>query len=138
MAFAGSCTPCTYLTEMDADFSHNLDDLPRLVESCRNGADVSIGSRYSKGVRRDQLAYWPCDHVWFASAFVRTVLNMPVYDCTAGFICYHRWVLESRFRMIRMKGYGFQISMKYYAYKLGSGWRKSPSFSWTGPKALPR
>ena len=57
---------------------------------------------------------------WFASAFVRTVLNMPVYDCTAGFICYHRRVLESiDFGWIRMKGYGFQISMKYYAYKLG-------------------
>jgi len=110
----------TYLTEMDADFSHNPDDLPRLVESCRNRADVSIGSRYSKGV---SVINWPIGRVimsWFASAFVRTVLNMPVYDCTAGFICYHRRVLESiDFGWIRMKGYGFQISMKYYAYKLG-------------------
>ncbi|HPW78569.1 MAG: Undecaprenyl-phosphate mannosyltransferase [Bacteroidetes bacterium ADurb.Bin037] len=110
----------TYLIEMDADFSHNPEDLPRLVDACRKGADVSIGSRYCKGI---SVINWPIGRVlmsWFASVFVRTVLNMPVYDCTAGFICYHRKVLEAiDFDWIRMKGYGFQISMKYYAYRLG-------------------
>lgn len=110
----------TYLIEMDADFSHNPEDLPRLVDACRKGADVSIGSRYCKGI---SVINWPIGRVlmsWSASVFVRTVLNMPVYDCTAGFICYHRKVLEAiDFDWIRMKGYGFQISMKYYAYRLG-------------------
>jgi len=110
----------TYLIEMDADFSHNPDDLPKLVQACRNGARVAIGSRYSKGI---SVINWPIGRVimsWFASAFVRKVLSMPIYDCTAGFICYHREVLESIDPdWIHMKGYGFQISMKYYAYKLG-------------------
>lgn len=110
----------TYLIEMDADFSHNPDDLPKLVQACRNGARVAIGSRYSKGI---SVINWPIGRVimsWFASAFVRKVLSMPIYDCTAGFICYHREVLESIDpNWIHMKGYGFQISMKYYAYKLG-------------------
>ncbi|NLA15761.1 MAG: polyprenol monophosphomannose synthase [Bacteroidales bacterium] len=109
-----------YLIEMDADFSHNPQDLPRLVGACREGAHVSIGSRYSKGI---SVINWPIGRVlmsWFASVYVRTVLNMPVYDCTAGFICYHRSVLESiDFDWVKMKGYGFQISMKYFAYKLG-------------------
>ncbi|HOO69257.1 MAG TPA: polyprenol monophosphomannose synthase [Bacteroidales bacterium] len=110
----------TYLIEMDADFSHNPDDLPKLVQACRNGARVAIGSRYSKGI---SVINWPIGRVimsWFASAFVRKVLSMPIYDCTAGFICYDREVLESIDpNWIHMKGYGFQISMKYYAYKLG-------------------
>ncbi len=110
----------TYLIEMDADFSHNPEDIPRLVGACRQGADVAIGSRYCKGI---SVINWPLGRVlmsWFASAFVRKVLNMPIYDCTAGFICYHRRVLEGiDFSWIRMKGYGFQISMKYFAYKLG-------------------
>lgn len=110
----------TYLIEMDADFSHNPEDLPKLVQACRDGARVAIGSRYSKGV---SVINWPIGRVimsWFASAFVRKVLNMPIYDCTAGFICYHREVLENIDPgWIRMKGYGFQISMKYFAYKLG-------------------
>lgn len=110
----------TYLIEMDADFSHNPEDLPRLVNACHEGADVSVGSRYCKGI---SVINWPIGRVlmsWFASVFVRTVLNIPIYDCTAGFICYHRRVLETiDFGWIRMKGYGFQISMKYYAYRLG-------------------
>ena len=110
----------TYMIEMDADFSHNPEDLPRLVDACRQSADLAIGSRYCKGI---SVINWPLGRVlmsWFASAFVRTILNMPIYDCTAGFICYHRRVLEGiDFRWVTMKGYGFQISMKYYAYKLG-------------------
>lgn len=109
-----------YLIEMDADFSHNPQDLPRLIDACRQGAHVSIGSRYSKGI---SVINWPIGRVlmsWFASVFVRTILRMPIYDCTAGFICYHRTVLESiDFDWVKMKGYGFQISMKYFAYKLG-------------------
>jgi len=109
----------TCLIEMDADFSHNPEDLPRLADACRQGADVAIGSRYCKGI---SVINWPLGRVlmsWFASAFVRNVLNMPIYDCTAGFICYHRKVLEAiDFGWVRMKGYGFQISMKYFAYKL--------------------
>ncbi len=110
----------TYMIEMDADFSHNPEDLPRLVDACRQSADLAIGSRYCKGI---SVINWPLGRVlmsWFASAFVRTILNMPIYDCTAGFICYHRRVLEGiDFGWVTMKGYGFQISMKYYAYKLG-------------------
>ena len=109
-----------FIFEMDADFSHNPEDLPRLADACRQGADVAIGSRYCKGI---SVINWPLGRVlmsWFASAFVRNVLNMPIYDCTAGFICYHRKVLEAiDFGWVRMKGYGFQISMKYFAYKLG-------------------
>jgi dolichol-phosphate mannosyltransferase len=109
-----------YLIEMDADFSHNPQDLPRLIDACRQGAHVSIGSRYSKGI---SVINWPIGRVlmsWFASVFVRTILRMPIYDCTAGFICYHRTVLESiDFDWVKMKGYGFQISMKYFDYKLG-------------------
>lgn len=110
-----------YLVEMDADFSHDPNDLPRLVNACRKeGAHVSIGSRYSNGI---SVINWPIGRVlmsWFASYYVRTVLRMPVYDCTAGFICYHRIVLEHiPFEWVKMKGYGFQISMKYFAYKLG-------------------
>ena len=109
-----------YLIEMDADFSHDPKDLPRLVSACRDGAQVSIGSRYSKGI---SVVNWPIGRVlmsWFASYYVRKVLRMPIYDCTAGFICYHRGVLERiPFEWVKMKGYGFQISMKYFAYKLG-------------------
>ena len=109
-----------YIIEMDADFSHNPDDLPRLYRACELGADTSIGSRYCKGI---SVINWPIGRVimsYYASTFVRTVLGMPVYDCTAGFICYRRKVLEAiALENIRMKGYGFQIEMKYNAYKLG-------------------
>ncbi len=110
-----------YIIEMDADFSHNPDDLPRLVMACAlDGADVSVGSRYSKGV---SVVNWPIGRLlmsYFASVYVRLVLGMKVYDNTAGFVCYRRKVLEAiDFDNVRMKGYGFQIEMKYTACKLG-------------------
>ena len=111
---------CDYIFEMDADFSHNPDDLLRLSGTCDNGADVAIGSRYCNGI---SVINWPIGRVimsYYASAYVRSVLGMKIYDCTAGFICYKRAVLESiELENIRMKGYGFQIEMKYNAYKLG-------------------
>jgi dolichol-phosphate mannosyltransferase len=109
-----------YITEMDADFSHNPDDLPRLIEACRNGADVAVGSRYCKGVN---VVNWPIGRLlmsYFASVYVRRMLGVKIYDTTAGFVCYRRNVLEAiDFDRVRMKGYGFQIEMKYTAYKLG-------------------
>jgi dolichol-phosphate mannosyltransferase len=109
-----------YITEMDADFSHNPDDLSRLIEACRNGADVAVGSRYCKGVN---VVNWPIGRLlmsYFASVYVRRMLGVKIYDTTAGFVCYRRNVLEAiDFDRVRMKGYGFQIEMKYTAYKLG-------------------
>ena len=109
-----------YVTEMDADFSHNPDDLPRLVEACREGADLSVGSRYCNGV---SVVNWPIGRImmsYFASVYVRKVLDIKVFDCTAGFVCYSRKVLEAiDFDSVQMKGYGFQIEMKYTALKLG-------------------
>ena len=110
-----------YIFEMDADFSHNPEDVPRLYEACaKDGADVAIGSRYCNGI---SVINWPIGRVimsYFASVFVRKVLDMKIYDSTAGFKCYKRKVLETiDLDNIRMKGYGFQIEMKYSAYKLG-------------------
>lgn len=110
-----------YVFEMDADFSHNPKDLPRLYAACaEEGADLSIGSRYCNGI---SVINWPIGRVimsYYASAYVRTVLGMKVYDTTAGFKCYSRKVLETiDFDRIKMKGYGFQIEMKYNTYKLG-------------------
>ena len=110
-----------YIFEMDADFSHNPDDLPRLLEACRDrGADLSIGSRYCNGV---SVVNWPIGRIlisYFASKYVRTVLGVKIYDTTAGFKCYTRKVLETiDLDAVKMKGYGFQIEMKYSAYKLG-------------------
>ena len=109
-----------FITEMDADFSHNPDDLPRLIEACENGADVAAGSRYCKGVN---VVNWPMGRLlmsYFASVYVRLVLGVKIYDTTAGFVCYRRRVLEAiDFDSVKMKGYGFQIEMKYTAYKLG-------------------
>ena len=110
-----------YIFEMDADFSHNPEDLIRLWGACsNNGADLAVGSRYSNGV---SVVDWPMSRIimsWFASAYVRTVLGMKVYDTTAGFVCYSRKVLESiDLDAVRMKGYGFQIEMKYTAWKKG-------------------
>ena len=110
-----------YIFEMDCDFSHNPDDLPRLYRACsEEGADLAIGSRYCNGI---SVINWPIGRVimsYYASVYVRTVLGMKVYDCTAGFKCYRRKVLETiDFDRIRMRGYGFQIEMKYNAYKLG-------------------
>jgi len=109
-----------YVFEMDADFSHNPDDLGRLYEACKAGADLAIGSRYCDGV---SVVNWPIGRIimsYFASVYVRNILKMKVYDSTAGFKCYTRKVLESiDLDAVRMKGYGFQIEMKYTAYRLG-------------------
>ncbi|MDR3236196.1 MAG: polyprenol monophosphomannose synthase [Prevotellaceae bacterium] len=109
-----------YIFEMDADFSHNPDDLLALYNAAASHAHVVIGSRYCKGI---SVVNWPIGRVlmsYFASKYVRIVLGMKVYDTTAGFICYRREALEKiNLDHIRMKGYGFQIEMKYTAYKLG-------------------
>ncbi len=110
-----------YVFEMDADFSHNPDDLPRLYAACHDeGYDVAIGSRYVSGVN---VVNWPMVRVlmsYFASKYVRIVTGFHVHDTTAGFKCYRRQVLESiPLDEIRFKGYAFQIEMKYTAYKMG-------------------
>lgn len=109
-----------YIFEMDADFSHNPDDLPRLYQACVDGADLAVGSRYCNGI---SVINWPIGRVimsYYASVYVRTVLGMKVFDTTAGFKCYTRKVLETiDLDKVQMKGYGFQIEMKYSAYKLG-------------------
>ena len=110
-----------YVFEMDADFSHNPDDLLRLYAACaEQGADLAVGSRYCHGV---SVVDWPMSRIimsYYASAYVRTILNMKVYDTTAGFVCYTRRVLETiDLDAVQMKGYGFQIEMKYSAYRLG-------------------
>lgn len=110
-----------YIFEMDADFSHDPNDLPRLYGACHNdGYDLSIGSRYVSGVN---VVNWPVGRVlmsYFASIYVRIVTGFKVHDTTAGFVCYKRRVLETiELDKIRFKGYGFQIEMKYTAYKIG-------------------
>ena len=110
-----------YIIEMDADFSHNPADLPRLYAACHDeGADVSVGSRYVTGVN---VVNWPIGRVlmsYYASAYVRTVLGISLRDTTAGFVCYKRQVLEAiDLDNIRFKGYAFQIEMKYTAVRLG-------------------
>ena len=110
-----------YVFEMDADFSHNPNDLPRLYKACaEEGADVSVGSRYITGVN---VVNWPIGRVlmsYYASAYVRTVLGVNLRDTTAGFVCYSRKVLDSiDFDAIRFKGYAFQIEMKFTALTLG-------------------
>lgn len=110
-----------YVFEMDADFSHNPQDLMKLYDACANGgADVSIGSRYVSGVN---VVNWPMGRVlmsYFASKYVRFVLGIPINDTTAGFVCYKRNVLETiELDNIRFKGYAFQIEMKFTAYKCG-------------------
>lgn len=109
-----------YIFEMDADFSHDPDDLHRLYLACKDGAGVAIGSRYCDGI---SVINWPIGRIimsYYASVYVRTMLRMKVYDCTAGFKCYRREVLETiDLDNVKMKGYGFQIEMKYSAYKLG-------------------
>ena len=117
-----------YIFEMDADFSHNPDDLLRLLKACsEDGADLAIGSRYCNGV---SVVDWPISRIlmsYFASAYVRAVLRMKVYDTTAGFVCYSRKVLETiDLDDVRMKGYGFQIEMKYTAYRLGFKLKEVP------------
>ena len=110
-----------YIFEMDADFSHNPDDLLRLYAACsEQGADLAVGSRYCHGV---SVVDWPMSRIimsYYASAYVRGILGMKVFDTTAGFVCYTRKVLEAiDLDAVQMKGYGFQIEMKYTAYRLG-------------------
>ena len=110
-----------YIFEMDADFSHNPDDLLRLHAACaEQGADLAVGSRYCHGV---SVVDWPMSRIimsYYASAYVRGILGMKVFDTTAGFVCYTRKVLETiDLDAVQMKGYGFQIEMKYTAYRLG-------------------
>lgn len=116
-----------YIFEMDADFSHNPEDLERLWQACRDGADLAIGSRYCDGV---SVVNWPIGRIimsYYASVYVRKVLGMKVFDCTAGFKCYTRKVLEAiNLDAVRMKGYGFQIEMKYTAFRLGFRIREVP------------
>lgn len=106
-----------YIFEMDADFSHNPTDLVRLLKACENGADVSVGSRYKKGVN---VVNWPLYRVllsYGASVYVKMVTGMRVHDPTAGFVCYKRQVLESiHLDSVRFVGYAFQIEMKFRAY----------------------
>lgn len=109
-----------YVFEMDCDFSHNPDDLVRLYQAAILGGDVVVGSRYVTGVN---VVNWPMSRLlmsYYASFYVRTVTGMPVRDATAGFVCYSREVLERiDLDAVQMKGYGFQIEMKYSAWKLG-------------------
>lgn len=109
-----------YIFEMDCDFSHNPDDLNRLHDACKNGADLSIGSRYCKG---GKVRNWPLNRIlmsYFASVYVRLILWIRVKDTTAGFKCYKRKVLESiNLDGNTFKGYAFQICMKYAAIKHG-------------------
>lgn len=108
-----------FIFEMDADFSHNPDDLILLYNACQN-ADLAIGSRYISGVN---VVNWPIGRVlmsYFASMYVRFITRMKIMDTTAGFKCYRIHVLKSiDFEKIRLKGYGFQIEMKFTAWKLG-------------------
>lgn len=108
-----------YIFEMDADFSHNPDDLTRLFDACSNqGYDLAIGSRYSNGVN---VVNWPMDRVlmsYFASKYVRFITGMPINDTTAGFKCYKRQVLEKiNLDKIKFVGYAFQIELKFLAWK---------------------
>ena len=110
-----------YIFEMDADFSHNPNDLERLYDACHFGsADMAIGSRYVTGVN---VVNWPLNRVlmsYFASVYVRMITGMKIHDATAGFICYSRQVLESiNFDKIRFVGYAFQIEMKYRTFAKG-------------------
>lgn len=109
-----------YIFEMDADFSHNPDDLVQLYDACANGADLAIGSRYIKGVN---VVNWPIGRVlmsYFASKYVRIVTGMKIMDTTAGFKCYKANTLKAiNFDKIKLIGYGFQIEMKFTAWKLG-------------------
>ena len=109
-----------FIFEMDADFSHNPDDLLKLRDACLNGADVSIGSRYIKGVN---VVNWPMGRVlmsYFASVYVRFITRIDIQDATAGFKCYKKKVLETiNFDKIKFVGYAFQIEMKFTAIKHG-------------------
>ena len=109
-----------FIFEMDCDFSHDPNDLEKLYTAVLSGADLAIGSRYISGIN---VINWPLGRVlmsYFASVYVRLITGMKVMDTTAGFKCYRRIVLESiPFDQIRLKGYGFQIEMKFTAFKMG-------------------
>ncbi|MDR2810134.1 MAG: polyprenol monophosphomannose synthase [Tannerellaceae bacterium] len=118
----------SFVFEMDADFSHNPNDLPLLYAACKDeGADVAIGSRYCNGVN---VVNWPLGRIlmsYFASVYVRFVTGMSVHDTTAGFVAYRREVLETiDLDHIHFKGYAFQIEMKFTAYKYGFALREAP------------
>lgn len=117
-----------FVFEMDADFSHNPNDLLKLYDACANqGADVAIGSRYVSGVN---VVNWPMGRVlmsYFASKYVRIVTGLPIADTTAGFVCYRREVLETiELDKIKFVGYAFQIEMKFTAYKCGFAIKEVP------------
>ena len=117
-----------YIFEMDADFSHNPEDLLKLYDACANeGADLAIGSRYVTGVN---VVNWPMGRVlmsYFASKYVRFVLGVNIHDTTAGFVCYRRQTLETiELDKIRFKGYAFQIEMKFTALKCGARVKEVP------------
>jgi dolichol-phosphate mannosyltransferase len=109
-----------YIFEMDADFSHNPDDLIRLYKACEDGSDLAIGSRYITGVN---VVNWPMNRVlmsYYASSYVRMITGMTIRDTTAGFVCYKRHLLETiELDKIKFRGYAFQIEMKYTASKYG-------------------
>lgn len=109
-----------YIFEMDADFSHNPDDLVKLYDACKNGADLAIGSRYITGVN---VVNWPMNRVlmsYFASSYVRLITGLTIRDTTAGFVCYKRNILETiELDKIRFRGYAFQIEMKFTTSKFG-------------------
>ncbi len=109
-----------FIFEMDADFSHNPEDLVRLRAACVGGADLSVGSRYIKGVN---VVNWPMSRVlmsYFASVYVRFITGVNIQDFTAGFVCYRRRVLETiRLDKVKFVGYAFQIEMKYTAERHG-------------------
>ncbi|MCK6617804.1 MAG: polyprenol monophosphomannose synthase [Cyclobacteriaceae bacterium] len=110
-----------YIMEMDADFSHNPADLPRLLDACKvKGFDMAIGSRYATGVN---VVNWPIGRVllsYFASSYVRLITGMPIRDTTAGFICYRRKVLQTiPLDKVKFVGYAFQIELKFKAWKYG-------------------
>ncbi len=109
-----------FVCEMDADFSHNPDDLPRLIAACRQGADVAIGSRYVDGLR---VLNWPLGRLvmsYGAGVYTRMITRIPIRDVTAGFKCFtHEVLLAIDFSRVRSNGYSFQIEMNYRAWKLG-------------------
>jgi len=109
-----------FIFEMDADFSHNPDDLPRLYQACKNGVDVCVGSRYVRGVN---VVNWPMSRVilsFLASKYVRLITGLPIHDTTAGFKCYRKQVLKTiNLDEIQFIGYAFQIEMKFKAWKHG-------------------
>lgn len=110
-----------YVFEMDADFSHNPNDLIKIYDACKNNqADMAIGSRYKKGVA---IVNWPIGRLllsYYASHYVRMITRMDIRDATAGFVCIsHKFLKTINLNRIRMKGYGFQIEMKFKAWKLG-------------------